>query len=145
MTALQVIERDGTILADPALLYASNADSTVRFTVTDPNGQCIIGGSDECLVTDSTTGKRGGLESVPYGDQILRIKYSGADNTLERFTITSIDPIIGQWNVSLESEDGLIQLADASEDPIVKITYRYHSETITVKSQWLFFKKYYQG
>jgi hypothetical protein len=70
MTALQIIERDGTILADPALLYASNADSTVRFTVTDPNGQCIIGGSDECLVTDSTTGKRGGLESVH-----MEIKY----------------------------------------------------------------------
>jgi hypothetical protein len=135
MPALQVIERDGTILADPALVYASNADSAVRFTVTDPQGQCIIGGSDECIVNDSTAGNRGGLESIPYGDQILRVKYSGADNALERFSITSIDPIVGQWNVLLESEDELIQQADASEDPVVKIKYRYHSETVTISSQ----------
>jgi hypothetical protein len=135
MPALQVIERDSTILADPALVYASDADHTVRFTVTDPSGQCIIGGAEECLVSESTVGKRGGLESIPYGDQILRVKYSGADNALERFSITSVDPIVGQWNVLLESEDGLIQQADASEDPIVKIKYRYHSETVTISSQ----------
>jgi hypothetical protein len=135
MPALQIVERDGTILADPALVYASDADSTVRFIVTDPQGQCIIGGAEECLVKENTSDKRGGLESVPYGDQILRVKYSGADNALERFSITSIDPIVGQWNVSLESEDGLIPQADASEDPIVKIKYRYHSETVTVYSQ----------
>ena len=135
MPELEIIERDGTILADPALVYASNADSTVRFTVTDPQGQCIIGSGDECLVNDSTAGNRGGLESVPYGDQILRVKYSGADNALERFSITSVDPIVGQWNVLLESEDGLIQHADASEDTDVKIKYRYHSETVTVSSQ----------
>ncbi|RZW38573.1 MAG: hypothetical protein EX263_13985, partial [Flavobacteriaceae bacterium] len=105
MPSLEVIQRDGQILADPALVYASNADSSVRFTVTDPQGQCIIGGSDECLVNDSTRGNRGGLESIPYGDQILRVKYSGADNALERFSITSIDPIVGKWTVSLESED----------------------------------------
>jgi hypothetical protein len=135
MPTLQIIERGGTILADPALVYASNADSTVRFTVTDPQGQCIIGGADECVINDSTAGKRGGLESIPYGDQILRVKYSGADNALERFSITSIDPIVGQWNVSLESEDGLIQQANASEDTVVKIKYRYHSDTVTVSSQ----------
>jgi hypothetical protein len=134
MPTLEVIQRNGEILVDPALVYASNADSNVRFTVTDPQGQCIIGGATECLVNDSTRGNRGGLESIPYGDQILRVKYSGADNALERFSITSIDPIVGQWNISLESEDGFIQEAHASEDSIVKIKYRYHSETITVFS-----------
>jgi len=134
MPALQVITRDEQILADPALVYASNSNSELRFKVTDPQGQCIIGGEAECLVKDSTLDSRGGLESVPYGNQILRVKYSGADSALERFSITSIDPIIGQWNVSLESDDGLFQ-AHALEDPIVKIKYRHHSETITVKSQ----------
>ena len=89
----------------------------------------------ECLVNDSTRDNRGGLESVPYGDQILRVRYSGADNALERFSITSIDPIVGQWNVSLESDDGFVQQAHASEDTTVKIKYRYHSETMTVKSE----------
>jgi len=135
MPELQVISRDGTILADPALVYASNADDTLRFTVTDPAGQCIIGSSDECLVNDSTRDNRGGLESVPYGDQILRVRYSGADNALERFSITSIDPIVGQWNVTLESDDGFVQQAHASEDTTVKIKYRYHSDTITVRSE----------
>ncbi|MDF2423554.1 MAG: hypothetical protein OPY09_05015, partial [Nitrosopumilus sp.] len=135
MPALQVITNDEQILADPALIYASNSNSELRFKVTDPQGQCIIGSEAECLVKDTTLGKRGGLESVPYGEQILRVKYSGADSALERFSITSVDPIIGQWNVSLESDDELFQEAHASEDPIVKIKYRYHSETVTVKSQ----------
>ena len=135
MPALQVLQRDDIVLADPALVYASNADDTVRFTVTDPQGQCIIGSADECLVNESTRGKRGGLESVPYGDQILRVRYSGADNALERFSITSIDPIVGQWSVSLESEDGFVQQAHAAEDTIVKIKYIYHSEIFTAFSQ----------
>jgi hypothetical protein len=135
MPTLQVIQRDDTLLADPALIYASNADSSLRFTVTDPQGQCIIGSTNECLVNESTRGKRGGLESVSYGDQILRVRYSGADNALERFSITSIDPIIGQWKISLESEDGFVQEAHASDDSVVKIKYRYHSETITVFSK----------
>ena len=135
MPELQLIQRDDVLLADPALVYASNADDSLRFMVTDPQGQCIIGGADECLVNDSTRGKRGGLESVPYGDQILRVRYSGADNALERFSITSIDPIVGQWNVSLESKEGFVQEAHASEDTVVKIKYRYHSEIVTVKSR----------
>ncbi|WP_048103521.1 Ig-like domain-containing protein [Candidatus Nitrosopumilus sediminis] len=134
MPALKVISQDEQVLADPALVYASDDNTELRFKVTDPQGQCIIGASTECLIKDSTFGKRGGLESIPYGEQILRVKYSGADNILERFSITSVDPIIGQWNVSLVADDGFVQEAHASEDPIVKIKYRYHSKTITVKS-----------
>ena len=134
MASLEVIEKDGQVLADPALIYASNSDADLRFRVTDPQGQCIIGGTEECLVKYSTKEKRGGLESILYGDQILRVRYSGADNALERFSITSIDPITGQWIVSLETEDGFMQQAHAMEDISVKIKYRYHSEIITVKS-----------
>ncbi|MCV0367793.1 MAG: hypothetical protein K5798_11105, partial [Nitrosopumilus sp.] len=135
MESLQVIEKDGQVLADPALIYASNSASDLRFRVTDPQGQCIIGGTEECLINDNTRGNRGGLESIPYGDQILRVRYSGADNMLERFSITSIDPIVGQWIVALETEDGFIPQAHAADDPLVKVKYRYHSEIITVKSQ----------
>jgi hypothetical protein len=135
MESLQVIEKDGQVLADPALIYASNSASDLRFRVTDPQGQCIIGGTEECLINDNTRGNRGGLESIPYGDQILRVRYSGADNTLERFSITSIDPIVGQWTVTLETEDESIPQAHATDDTLVKVKYRYHSETITVKSQ----------
>ena len=47
---------------------------------------------------------------------------------------SSIDPIINQWTVSLEKEDGGFQEAHASQEPVVKVKYRYHSETITVFS-----------
>jgi len=135
MESLEIIEKDGQVLADPALIYASNSDSDLRFRVIDPQGQCIIGGTEECLLNENTRGKRGGLESILYGDQILRVRYSGADNALERFSITSIDPITGQWSVSLETDEGFMQQAHAMEDISVKIKYRYHSETITVKSK----------
>ena len=135
LTSLELIEENGQVLADPALIYASNSDSDLRFRVTNPQGQCIIGGTEGCLVNETTKEKRGGLESISYEDQILRIRYSGADNALERFAITSIDPITGQWAVSLETEDDLIPQAHAIEDISVKVKYRYHSETITIKSQ----------
>ncbi len=57
---------------------------------------------------DSTRSNRGGLSSVQYGEQTLRIKYSGPDSALERFSITSIDPIISDWTIRLKTEEGLI-------------------------------------
>jgi len=135
MPSLEIIQRDGQILADPALIYASDNNENLRFSVLDPQGQCIIGKSEQCLVQESTRDNRGGLVSVNYGEQVLRIKYSGADNPLERFSITSIDPITDKWIVTLETKDGMIPEAHASQEPSVKIKFRYHSEIITVKSE----------
>jgi hypothetical protein len=135
MNSLESVEKDGKVLADPALIYASNSDDSLRFRVLDPEGQCVIGSSEECLINESTKEKRGGLESILYGDQILRVRYSGADNPLERFSITSIDPITDKWTITLETEDGIVPEAHAIKDTLIKIKYRYHSETITVKAQ----------
>ena len=71
----------------------------MQFRITDPQGQCVIGGTDDCTINESTKDNRGGLTSIMYGDQVLRVKYSGADNALERFSITSIDPITQSWTV----------------------------------------------
>jgi len=122
-------------LAEPALIYASDSNENLRFRVLDPQGQCIIGGTDDCLIKESTQQNRGGLVSVNYEDQILRVRYSGSDNPLERFSITSIDPITDGWTVSLETRDGIMPEAHALQDTSVKIKYRYHSEIITVKSE----------
>jgi len=135
LPSLELIEINGQVIAEPALIYSSNSDENSRFHLTDPQGQCVIGSTDDCTINESTKGNRGGLTSIMYGDQVLRVRYSGADNALERFSITSIDPIIGQWTVSVETEDGFIQQAHAMEDISVKIKYRYHSETITVFSK----------
>ncbi len=132
--SLQLIEKDDEVLAEPALIYASNSEGNLQFRVTDPQGQCVIGGADDCTISDSTKDNRGGLTSIMYADQVLRVRYSGADSSLERFSITSIDSIINQWTVSLEKEDGGFQEAHASQEPVVKVKYRYHSETVTVFS-----------
>jgi len=135
MKTIQVIEKDGNVLAEPVLIYASNAQTDeFKFQVTAPNGQCIIGSSEECSVQDSTRSNRGGLSSVQYEGQTLRIKYSGPDSSFERFSITSIDPIVGDWIVTLEAEEGFIPLAQAVKDLTIKIKHRINSETITVYS-----------
>jgi len=123
------------VLASPALIYSSNSDENLRFKVLDPQGQCIIGVSDDCIVNESTKDNRGGLISVNHGDQILRVRYSGSDNPLERFSITSIDPLVDSWTVTLETSEGMVSEAHALQDTSIKVKYRYHSEIMTVTSE----------
>jgi len=134
MKSIQPIEIDGNVLSEPVLIYASDTQDEFTFNVIAPNGQCIIGSSDECSIQDSTRENRGGLQSVEYDGQILRVKYSGADSRLERFSITSIDPIVGDWTVTLETEQGLIPQAQAIKDVNVKVKQKILSEMITVYS-----------
>jgi hypothetical protein len=106
-------------------LYASFKDEeNMRYRVIAPDGTCVIGGAKECLVAQSTTGLQGNLKSIMLGEQVYRIKYSGPDNPLERFSITSIDPIVGQWTVEIDSEDGLVPQAHAMKDAFFKVKYR---------------------
>jgi len=150
--SLEPITENDTVLADPALIYASNyVDQDLRFSVIAPNGQCIIGVSEECTIHGSTNidqihnhllsesqsiiDQRGDLISTAYEDQIIRIRYSGPDSPLERFSITSIDPLVGNWIVSLETSDGVVPQAQAMKDMPIKVKYRAHSETITVSSE----------
>jgi hypothetical protein len=133
-----VTNSEGEIIARPALVYASDStfDENSRFRVTAPDGTCIIGGSSDCKVSESTAYNRGGLTSVNIDGQVLRIKYSGEDSTLERFSITSFDPILGNWKVELESADGVVPYAHAQEDILMKIQYRGEkSPVITVSSE----------
>ncbi len=60
------------------------------------------------MVQDSTLSNRGALYSVILDGQIYRIRYSGADSPLERFSITSFDPVIGDWKVEIISDDSLL-------------------------------------
>ena len=134
MKTIQPIEIDGNILSEPVLIYASDTQDDFTFNVIAPNGQCIIGSSDECSIQESTRENRGGLQSVEYDGQILRVKYSGSDSKLERFSITSIDPIVGDWTVTLETEQGFIPQAQAIKDVNVKVKQKILSEMITVYS-----------
>jgi hypothetical protein len=99
------IDADGEMISYPAHLYSSNKDKDSRFRVSTPDGTCIIGGTDECLVKELTRSYKGNFVTVIVNEQIYRVSYSGAENPLERFSISSVDPIVGEWKIQLESID----------------------------------------
>jgi len=62
-------------------------------------------------------------------------RYSGADNILERFSITSSGPIVGNWNVNIESPEIFGQSASAQTELWLKVKYRAeHNRSFTVSS-----------
>jgi hypothetical protein len=130
-----VTDKAGNAIARPALLYASSDAEGVQFRVTAPDGSCVIGGGSDCLVTDSTANRRGGLDSVIINGQIYRVKYSGDNNVLERFSITSLDGVAGDWKVEMLPEDGIIPYAEAEKQTMLTVKYRAErGSLITVTS-----------
>ena len=128
-----VTDETGKSIARPALIYASNQNEALQFKVTAPDGTCVIG--PNCLVTQSTADNRGGLETVKIQGQTYRIKYSGESNALERFSVTSFGPILGDWKVEMIGEDGIIPSAYAGEEVSLKIKYRAEkSQLVTISS-----------
>ncbi|MBI3640596.1 MAG: hypothetical protein HY223_09860, partial [Thaumarchaeota archaeon] len=120
-----ITDNDGHTIANPQILYSSfNNEGNMRFKVVAPDGTCVIGGSDNCLVTGSTFGLPGQVKSITVGDQIYRVRYSGTDSPVERFSITSVDPIVGQWNTEIDSQQELLPMAHAIQDIFLKITFR---------------------
>lgn len=116
-------DKDGNTVAHPSILYSSfRDDDNLRYHVVSPDGTCVIGSSAKCHVKYSTSGQRGHMVSVTIGDQIYRVKYSGPNAALERFIITSTDPIVGRWDVKIETGSGMIQ-RDIMKDVSLKIKY----------------------
>ncbi|HJU13828.1 MAG TPA: hypothetical protein VJ792_05170, partial [Candidatus Nitrosotalea sp.] len=134
---LNSISQSNQTVANPAVLYSSfKNDGTMRFQVTAPDGTCVIGGSDKCLVTKSTFGLRGNFKIVTVGDQTYLVRYSGPDSPLERFSITSTDPIVGKWNVQIVSQESLVPQAEAANDVFLKVKYTEASMTpVTLDSR----------
>ena len=129
-----IVDKEQKLVARAGLLYSSDSNPDLHYRVVSPDGKCVIGSSDSCTVKHSTLGKRGNAESIEINGQVFRVRYSGQDSPLERFSITSVDPIEGVWNVSLES-DSVIPEAHASEDTQIKIKYRtMFAKPITLSS-----------
>jgi hypothetical protein len=127
-----ITDEIGNTIARPAMLYASNPDSG-QFRVIAPDGTCVIGTG--CLVEQSTLKHRGAIDSILLDGQIFRVRYSGADNALERFSITSLDSVLGQWNIEIESESSEF-MASAAGDVSIKVKYRAErSPLVTVTSE----------
>ena len=127
-----VVDENGNTIARPAMMYSSN-EGDGQFRVTSPDGTCVIGSG--CLVEESTLLHRGGIDSVILDGQIYRVRYSGADNVLERFSITSLDSVLGEWKVEIEKEIGMVPEAAAAEENPIKVQYRAErSPLVTVRS-----------
>jgi hypothetical protein len=95
--------KTGSVIALPKVLYASyKHDGDENFKVVAPDGTCVIGRLN-CLVTNSTNNTEQ-HKSITIGDQSYRIRYFTGNDSLERFAISSVDPIIGQWHVEIDSD-----------------------------------------
>ena len=122
----------GNTIARPAMMYSSNEGSGA-FRVTSPDGTCVIGA--DCLVEESTLKHHGGIDSVLIDGHIYRVRYSGDDSPLERFSITSLDSVLGEWKVEIIDQDSEF-LASAAEDVQIKVQYRAErSSLVTVESE----------
>ena len=118
----------GEIIARPAMMYSSN-DGAGQFRVVSPDGTCVIGAG--CIVEESTLKHRGGIDSVLIDGHIYRVRYSGDNSPLERFSITSLDSVLGEWNVTIQDNSEFV--AAAAEDIPIKVQYRAEdSPLITV-------------
>ncbi len=134
ISASSIMDEKETV-AQAGLMYSSDDNRALHYRVVAPDGTCVIGKSDSCAVKDSTAGHRGNIVSIDLGGQIYRVRYSGQDNPLERFSITSVDPIVGTWSVTLESDDGIIPEAHAFEDVMLKVKYKaVNTKLVTVTS-----------
>jgi hypothetical protein len=135
ISANSIVDDAEQTIARVGLVYSSDNNADLHYRVVAPDGTCVIGQSDSCLIKDSTAGNRGNTISVEIGEQIYRIRYSGQDSQLERFSITSVDPIVGIWGVILESDNGVIPEAHAMTDVAIKMKYRStYTNLITVRS-----------
>ena len=88
---------------------ARGQEASVNIQVTTPTGVCVVGQDNSCLVNDSTRKPGQIYEVITIDDTNYKIRYSGADVRLEKFSIlpeldgTQID--IKDWNVQVIKDD----------------------------------------
>ena len=88
---------------------ARGDESNVNLQIISTNGQCIIGQNSDCLVSESTR-KPGAIYSIVSIDDInYKIRYSGNDVRLEKFSIIPEDSsskiTIDSWNVKIIKDE----------------------------------------
>jgi len=80
-------------------------ESDVNIKVTMEDGTCLIGQGSNCKITKSTRGDTSLYQTVKIDGTNLKVRYSGAGTTLEKFTILPEDPDgtlpDGNWNVEI--------------------------------------------
>ncbi|MEK7785715.1 MAG: hypothetical protein AAB658_09915, partial [Chloroflexota bacterium] len=110
---------DGIEMAKPFKLYSSLETIEGDYRVIMPDGTCLIGTLDICLVNESTS--KTNVTSITVNDKTYQVRYSGNPNNFERFSITSDDLAEGNWIVQIYSEKD-----DKILDSEGKIKVSYH-------------------
>ena len=97
------------VLQGSLITSARGEESDVNLRITTSNGQCVVGQESDCLVSESTR-KPGQIYSVVSIDDIdYKIRYSGHDVRLEKFSIVPANPNasldIDVWNVEIIKDE----------------------------------------
>ncbi|MEK6831565.1 MAG: hypothetical protein AABY17_02250, partial [Thermoproteota archaeon] len=110
---------DGNKMAKPFTFYSSLENIEGDYRVIMPDGTCIIGTLESCLVNESTSETNNA--SITVNDKTYQIRYSGNQSNFERFSIMSDDLAEGNWIVQIYSEkDGKILDSRGK----IKVSYR---------------------
>jgi hypothetical protein len=109
------------VLSGSMMTMSKDAQSNVNLRVVSDSGICIIGQSDECLVSDSTRKPGQIFDVVEVGGLNLNVRYTGPDVRLEKFSIlpessTEFLPNTN-WNVEVIKDDEISRF-------YYKITYK---------------------
>lgn len=88
---------------------ARGQEADINIQVSTSDGSCIIGQDNSCMINESTRKPGAIYETVTIGEQEYKVRYTGTDVRLEKFSIlpessgTEID--IKDWNVQVIKED----------------------------------------
>jgi len=109
------------VLSGSMVTMSKDNQSNVNLRVVSESGICIIGTTDECLVTESTR-KPGQIFKVVQIDGLnLNVRYSGPDVRLEKFSISplSSDDFLPDvnWNIEVIKNDEISRF-------YYKVTYK---------------------
>ena len=100
---------------------SKDSQSNVNLRVESNSGICIIGNTDECLVSESTRKPGQIFEVVQVDDLVLNVRYTGHDVRLEKFSIlpASSDKFLPDtnWNIEVIKDNEISRF-------YYKITYK---------------------
>ena len=109
------------VLSGSMVTVSKDSQSDVNLRVVSESGICIIGTTDECLVSESTRKPGQIFEVVQIDGLTLNVRYSGPDVRLEKFSISplSSDDFLpdADWNVEVIKDDEISRF-------YYKVTYK---------------------
>lgn len=116
------VDKQGNVIANARSLYSSFVTSNgTLFHVVSPSGVCVVGESSTCLVNESTLTANERYSVVTLDGANYTVYYSDIHSPLQRFSITSLQPITGDWKITLENNG--IEQKDLENSVRVNIKY----------------------